>query len=157
MHTMSQLLAEIGPFHWLAISAVLIGVEMILPTQYLMWPGISAGVVGLLGFVVDLPLVVEIGLFAAFSAALVVAAHFYFPGAVGNASWLLNKRMDQLVGKVAIVREDFVHGQGAVTLGDSRWAAQSEDGSDLPSGTKVVVLSTESTLLKVKRFTDPRQ
>jgi membrane protein implicated in regulation of membrane protease activity len=49
------------------------------------------------------------------------------------------------------VAEDFHHGQGAVTVGDTRWAAQSVDGTDYAAGTKVEIVAAESTLLKVKR------
>jgi membrane protein implicated in regulation of membrane protease activity len=59
--------------------------------------------------------------------------------------------MDHIVGKFATVAEDFRHGEGAVTVGDTRWAAQSVDGSDLTAGTRVEVVAAESTLLKVKR------
>jgi hypothetical protein len=157
MGDLASLIADVGPFHWLGLAVVLIGIEMIMPTQYLMWPGIAAAVVGLLGFVFQLPLTVEIGVFGVLSAGLVAAAHYWFPGVSTHAPSRLNQRADQLVGKPAVVQDAFVNGQGAVTLGDTRWAAQSDDGSDLPAGARVTILSADSTMLIVKRLSDPRQ
>jgi membrane protein implicated in regulation of membrane protease activity len=59
--------------------------------------------------------------------------------------------MDQLVGRTATVAEDFHNGQGSVTVGDTRWSAQSVDGADFAAGTRVEIVAAESTLLKVKR------
>jgi membrane protein implicated in regulation of membrane protease activity len=108
-------------------------------------------VVGLLSFVLDLSLPAETGIFGVLSVALVAAAHYWFPGAAASSHSRLNQRTDQLVGKAAVVQDMFVNGQGAVTLGDTRWSAQSNDGSDLPAGTRVTVVSAESTLLIVRR------
>jgi hypothetical protein len=143
-------LVTIGPYHWLALAAVLIGIEMIMPTQFLIWPGIAAFVTGLLAFASDVAWTTQLGVFAVLSAIL-VGVSFYLPKQkLGDVS-ALNQRMDHIVGKFATVAEDFRNGEGAVTVGDTRWAAQSVDGSDLTSGTRVEVVAAESTLLKVKR------
>ena len=144
-------LLDVGPFHWLALAAVLIGIEMIMPTQYLIWPGIAAAVVGLMAFAFDVDWTVQLGVFAVLSIGLVVASHYYLPKPALSDRSTLNQRTDQLVGRVATVAEDFYHGQGAVTLGDTRWSAEAADGSDFAAGTKVKVVAAESTLLKVAR------
>ena len=143
-------LVTIGPYHWLALSAVLIGIEMIMPTQFLIWPGIAAFVTGLLAFTGDVAWTTQIGVFSLLSAIL-VGASFYLPKQkLGDVS-ALNQRTDHIVGKFATVSEDFRHGEGAVTVGDTRWSAQSIDGSDFAAGTRVEIVAAESTLLKVKR------
>jgi membrane protein implicated in regulation of membrane protease activity len=151
MENLSDVLLNIGPYHWLTLAALLIGIEMIMPTQYLIWPGIAAAVVGLLSFAVDLSTSVEIGIFAALSAVLVGVSHFYMPKAAARVGSGLNQRTDQLVGRTAVVAEDFQHGAGPVTVGDSRWSAQAADGESYVTGTAVQIVSAESTLLKVKR------
>ncbi len=151
MENLNALLFDVGPYHWLALAALLIAIEMIMPTQYLIWPGIAAGVIGILTFAIDLPVVVEIGLFAALSAALVAASHYYLPKPSPSTSTTLNQRTDQMVGRLAIVAVDFQNGQGAVTVGDTRWSAQAVDNGDYPVGTQVEIVAAESTLLRVKR------
>ncbi len=150
MEVITQLLFDVGPYHWLALAALLIAIEMIMPTQYLMWPGVAAAVVGLAGFVLDLPLAGEVGLFAVMSAGLVVISNRLLPASTGPVAGSLNQRMDQLVGRPAVVLEDFQHGAGPVTIGDTRWSAQAEGGGDLKAGTRVTVVSADSTLLTVK-------
>jgi inner membrane protein len=151
MENLASLVMDVGPFHWLALAAVLIGLEMVMPTQYLIWPGIAAAVVGLLASLVDFGWMVEVSVFGVLSAALVAASQ-YWPKVESEASASsLNQRTDQMIGRTATVAEDFHHGQGAVTVGDGRWSAQAVDGSDLPAGTRVEIVSADSTLLKVKR------
>ncbi len=152
METLSDVLLNIGPYHWLTLAALLIGVEMIMPTQYLIWPGIAAAVVGFLSFAAEVPTVVQIGIFAALSAVLVAASHYYMPKTAVRAGSGLNQRTDQLVGRTAVVAEDFQHGAGPVTVGDSRWSAQALDGKSYGAGTAVQIVSAESTLLMVKQI-----
>lgn len=143
-------LLEIGPYHWLALAAILIGIEMVMPTQYLIWPGVAAFVTGMLAAFVDIGWTGQLAVFAVLSAILVVASHYLPKQPLGDVS-SLNQRTDQLIGRLATVAEDFRHGEGAVTVGDTRWQARSVDGSDLAAGTRVEVVAAESTLLKVKR------
>ena len=150
MEDFGALLLDIGPYHWLALAAILIGIEMVMPTQYLIWPGIAAAVTGVLAFIASLDWTAQLAFFAVLSVVLVVASH-YLPALPQGDVSALNQRTDQLVGKVATVAEDFYHGQGAVTVGDTRWSAQSVDGADYAAGTKVEIVAAESTLLKVKR------
>jgi hypothetical protein len=149
MESVGAWLVDVGPYHWLALAAVLIGLEMVMPTQYLIWPGIAAVVTGALAFAVT-DWVLQVAIFAVLSIVLVVAAH-YMPKTALGPIIALNQRADQLVGRTATVAEDFRNGQGAVTVGDTRWSAQSVDGSDLVAGTRVEIVAAESTLLKVKR------
>lgn len=150
MENLGALLLDVGPYHWLALAALLIGIEMVLPTQYLIWPGIAAVVTGLAAFFITGDWTIQLAIFAVLSVALVVASHYMPKEALGPIA-ALNQRTDQLVGRTATVAEDFHNGQGAVTVGDTRWSAIAVDGSDLAAGTKVEIVAAESTLLKVKR------
>jgi membrane protein implicated in regulation of membrane protease activity len=150
MDSLAVLIFTLGPFHWLALSAALIGIEMMLPTQYLIWPGIAAAAVGLLTFVIAPDWPIQVAVFGALSAILAVASH-RLPSLERAQGSPLNQRTDQLVGSRAVVAGDFQHGRGAVTVGDTSWPAQSVDGKDYPAGTDVEIVATESTLLKVRR------
>ena len=140
-----------GPYHWMALAAVLIGIEMVMPTQYLIWPGIAALITGVLALVVPVASLTQIGVFAVLSTALLVGSHYLMPKRLAGNAGGLNERMDQMVGRFATVAEDFRHGEGAVHLGDTRWSARAVDGSDLTAGTRVEIVAAESTLLKVKK------
>jgi membrane protein implicated in regulation of membrane protease activity len=157
METFMQAVLDIGPYHWLALAALLIAIEMVMPTQYLMWPALAAAFVGVVGFLVDIPLAGEVTVFSVLAVGLTVVSHRLFPPEQGDVTRLLNQRMDQLVGQTAMVAGDFQGGAGGVMLGDTRWAARSVDGSDLREGMRVVVAHAESTLLVVKPVSAPTQ
>jgi membrane protein implicated in regulation of membrane protease activity len=155
METALQVLLDIGPYHWLALAALLVAIEMVMPTQYLIWPAVAAAAIGLLSFLVDLPLVGEIAVFAVLSAGLTMLADRLFPSAVADEKRMLNQRGDQMVGQLAVVADDFAGGAGGVVFGDTRWAARSADGSDLAAATRVVIVQAEGTLLVVRPATSP--
>jgi inner membrane protein len=152
MDIFADWLLNVGPFHWLALAALLIGIEMVMPTQYLIWPGIAAAVTGFAASVIVLGWPAQVGIFAVLSIVLVAASH-YWPKAAALTGGMesLNQRTDQMIGRTATVAEDFHNGHGSVTVGDTRWSAHSIDGSDFAAGTKVEIVSAESTLLKVKK------
>lgn len=150
MEMLGTWLLDVGPYHWLALAAILIGLEMVMPTQYLVWPGIAAIATGLTAFVASIDWTVQLTIFAALSIILVVASH-YMPRPAAATATTLNQRTDLIIGRTAIVAEDFQNGEGAVTVGDTRWSARSIDGDDYTAGTRVEVTAAESTLLKVKK------
>jgi membrane protein implicated in regulation of membrane protease activity len=61
----------------------------------------------------------------------------------------LNRRAEQLVGRVATVEETMVHGQGRVRVGDTVWTAQ---GCDAPTGAPVRVTAAQGAVLIVRRI-----
>ncbi len=152
MDMFAHWILDVGPYHWLALAALLIGLEMVMPTQYLIWPGIAAAVTGLVAALVVIGWPGQIAIFGVLSIVLVVGSH-YLPqaAALTGGAATLNQRTDQMIGRTATVAEDFHNGHGSVTVGDTRWSAHSVDGSDFAAGTKVEIVSAESTLLKVKR------
>ena len=152
-----SLLLDVGPYHWLALAALLIAIEMVMPTQYLMWPSLAAAFVGLVAFAADMSLVVEVVFFSVLSVGLTVVSGRLFPRNGADGGGMLNQRMEQLVGQTALVADDFQAGAGGVMLGDTRWAARSIDGSDLKAGARVGVAYAESTLLVVKPISGPTQ
>lgn len=155
METVLQTLLDVGPYHWLALAALLVAIEMVMPTQYLIWPAVAAAVVGLLSFLIEIPVVGEIAVFAVLSAGLTMLADRLFPSGVADEKRTLNQRGDQMVGQMAVVADDFAGGAGGVVVGDTRWAARSVDGSDLVAGTRVVVVQADGTLLLVRPATSP--
>lgn len=138
-------------WHWIALGLALALVEMVLPTNVLLWFGIAGVVTGLIVAVVDIGAAWQLVLFA------VLAFVSYFP-----VRWAarrvrdgddapddtLNRRGRSAIGHHVTVIEAIEDGYGAVKVGDSRWRASSE--TDVPVGAKVEVLDVEGTTLKVK-------
>jgi membrane protein implicated in regulation of membrane protease activity len=61
----------------------------------------------------------------------------------------LNRRGDQLVGRVLVVEEAIEGGRGKVRVGDTLWPAE---GPDTPAGIEVRVTAARATILMVERL-----
>ena len=60
----------------------------------------------------------------------------------------LNRRGEQLVGLIVVVEDAIEHGRGRVRVGDTLWSVE---GTDMPAGAKVRIVSARGTLLCVER------
>ena len=58
----------------------------------------------------------------------------------------LNRRADQLIGRVLVLEEAIEGGRGKVRAGDTVWPVE---GPDLPAGREVRVIAAKATLLVV--------
>jgi membrane protein implicated in regulation of membrane protease activity len=152
LHNTFAALGPVEPWHWWALGAILIVLEMVTPTFYFMWPGIAAVVTGLVLILVpDLAIEAQLLLFAVLSVAATVAWKRYAP-----RDWLsapphptLNQRSAQYVGRRGKAA-DFSNGRGAVFLDDTRWSAVSADGSDPANGETVEIVGFDGAVLRVK-------
>lgn len=64
----------------------------------------------------------------------------------------VKSNIDSIIGRTAIVSVDIeANGFGRVKLDGDDWKAQSEDGSAIGKGTKVIIISNESIILTVKQ------
>ena len=59
----------------------------------------------------------------------------------------LNRRADQLAGRIGVVAETIEGGRGKIRLGDTLWAAE---GPDLPAGAAVRIAGSNATILIVE-------
>ena len=135
---------------WLAIGVLLLAVEAMFSTEWLLWPAVSAGVVAVLtavGFQPGLP--AEVAIFA----VLTVIATILSRRLVSKANPPgpdVNDRNTRLVGQRARVVEAFVGGRGRVFVSGAEWLAEIE-GDAPPAGQDVVVDKVDGSLLKVRR------
>jgi membrane protein implicated in regulation of membrane protease activity len=137
---------------WWALGALLLAIEMASTTQYLLWPGISALLVGVLKFAVP-PLDGRLAVFL-FAVTSVLATILW-----RRSSWSrsdrathhnLNDRSAQYVGRVVKCEENFVNGRGPVRVDDTRWAASVIDGSAPAKGDMLTVEGADGAELKVR-------
>lgn len=140
-------------WHWFALGAGLLILEIFTPTFYLIWPGIAAVVVGLLLLVVpDLDWEVSLTVFGAISLVSIVLWHSVFrqarTGEVERSA--LNQRARRYVGRKVIVAEAFRGGSGPILVDDTRWQAISETGSNFDSGSLVEIVGTDGAVFRVR-------
>jgi membrane protein implicated in regulation of membrane protease activity len=134
-------------WHWIIAGLVLIGIELIiLPGAFFLWVGLAALIVGALAWLTPLSLVTQLLVFSPLALLITWAGKSITRKNIQSDAPLLNKRQEQLVGRVIILSSPIVAGQAQVTLGDSVWSVR---GPDLPAGRKVVVVAVEGNALIV--------
>ncbi|MDP6516333.1 MAG: NfeD family protein [Alphaproteobacteria bacterium] len=144
-------------WHWWAFAVALIGIEAFAPSTFLIWPAVSAVVVGI-------ALAVEPGLdwryqILAFAVLAVISNTGWF-------FWLrrhptesdkpaLNLRGASYIGRRVTVEEAFADGRGRLRLDDSWWIAQSEDSATIEAGVVVEIIGADGTTLTVRAHPPP--
>ena len=125
------------PWFWLIAGLALCGAEMFAPGVFLLWIGLAAIGVGLLLFAIPMNLAWTLIVFAALSvAAVFVGRRFYGALSQTEGDATLNRRADQLVGRVVFLETPIVNEEGTARVNDTIWRVR---GADLPAGARVRV------------------
>jgi len=142
-------MAALPYWAWLTIGLLLAAGEMVATQFVLIWFGVAALVVGLASwFFPGLDLVGQLVAFAVLTVLLLVPAQRLRRRrrrAVGGGD--INDRLAQQVGRVAMLHEPIVEGEGCIFIGDTLWRVE---GPDLPAGKRVRVVSFRGTALLVE-------
>ncbi|MCB1418291.1 MAG: NfeD family protein [Notoacmeibacter sp.] len=147
-----RIVSELGPWNWMVLGLILLGFEILVPGIFLLWIGIAALIVGTLSLMlwdtavwswqVQMVLFVILSLVSAWLGKRVMDRH-----TTDSDEPLLNQRAAQLVGRTATLEEPVENGHGRVRIGDTMWRVT---GSDMPSGTRVRVISAEANVLGIE-------
>lgn len=134
---------------WAAIALVLIAAETFIPGAFLLWMGIAAAIVWLVVLVAPgLGLLAQVVLFAALSVVAVLAYLKWGRGRERPSDRpLLNRRAEQLVGRVVALDRAIEGGRGRVKLDDSYWVVS---GPELEAGVRVRVIGANGMVLEVR-------
>jgi hypothetical protein len=134
---------------WLIGGVLLLIAEVIAPGFFLIFIGSAGIATGLLSLALDLPLVLQLGLFAAltFLAVRVGGRRFYASRYDYTSDPYLNDRARRLLGRVVVVVQPIDSHGGRVRVGDSEWSAR---GSPAGVGDRVRIVDVEGNCLKVE-------
>lgn len=144
-----QLLESMDGSRWLILGAVLLVLEVITNTTYVLWVAAAALIVGLLAFILPIGWPIQFALFFALSLMLLVAGHKYFrPNMMDQEDSGLNDRAKSMIGMRVKAAADFETGQGRVQVGDTQWRATMEHGN-ASAGDELKVASVKGTTLIV--------
>ena len=141
------------PWHWWTLAAIFIAIEIVATSFYLLWPGIAAALVGcLLWLFPELAFSTQIIVFSVVSVVSTFLWKRYMPHteAEASVSSTLNQRSAQYVGRHCRALDDFTGGRGSVQIDDTRWQAQTADGSNPVAGTELQVGAADGTTLIVQ-------
>jgi membrane protein implicated in regulation of membrane protease activity len=144
------------PYLWLALGAVLIGIEVMLGSTWLIWPAISAALVGLGAFAVPYTdWRVQLVLFALLAVATTFIWQRWFRGVRAPTDRpQLNRRTEALVGRRGPLGADGLH------LDDTIWRVRDADGGELPATpaggrVEVEVIGADGPVLLVRPVLSP--
>lgn len=146
---MAGLFVGLGSWAWIVLGLLLMGAELLAPGIYLLWIGVAAIVTGAVDSMLGLSWQASTLLFALLCIASVIGARQMIGGRTRNETDapFLNRRADELVGKVFTLEEPIVAGQGRVHVGDSVWRVT---GDDRLAGAKVKVVRVDGATLVVE-------
>lgn len=134
---MDNLFADVVFWHWWAIAAVLLTVEIVAPSTFFMWMSMAAAVTGLFLLAFDMSWQVQILMFSGLSILSIISGKLYLKrNPIQSDEPKLNRRGEQHIGKTYTLEKAIENGVGKVRVGDSLWRVE---GEDMPAGEKVTV------------------
>ncbi|GMQ75627.1 MAG: NfeD family protein [Gammaproteobacteria bacterium] len=144
---MSQFLEGMEFWHWLVLGVALAIVEVFAPGVFFLWLGISAGIVGVvLWLVPGLDWEYQLLSFAVLSVASVVIVRRYLTAhPLESDEPNLNLRGHQYVGRTFTLEQPVVNGQGKIQVDDSTWKISC---ADCDAGTKVTIDGVDGVVLR---------
>lgn len=149
---MTELIGKLLFWHWWIAGLILLGVELLVPGEFFLWMGISAGLVGgVLLIAPDLGWEFQLVLFGMFSVVSIVGWRFYQSRYQPQSDQpMLNRRGRQYVGQTFVLDKDMPLGRGTINVDDTTWRAVCDAGDDLSAGSLVKVVGIDGTTLKVE-------
>ena len=139
------------PWHWLTFAVVLIVIEMMIGTFFLLWVGFAATATALILWMIGISWQIQFVVFFILSIVSIIAWKYYKKNNPDIDSMPnLNKRGHQLVGRTFALSHPIVNGVGKINANDSTWKVEGKE--DLPIGEKVKVTDITGTILKVEKI-----
>jgi membrane protein implicated in regulation of membrane protease activity len=134
---------------WAAVALLLFAAEALAPGAFMLWMGFAATVVFVAVWVVPgIPILIQAVAFGVLSFISVQVYRTWFRrGERPSDRPLLNRRAEQLVGRVVILDQAIGGGRGRAKIDDAFWVV---DGPDLPAGSAVRIVAVDGMTLKVQ-------
>lgn len=149
-----SLIQALGPWTWVAVGLLILGIEIMVPSTFLLWPGLSALVVGLITLIIGneaaiWPWQAQVLVFLILSVMIAVIGKRIMKNKDYNKSENpnLNERGAQLIGQTAILADPIANGMGRIKIGDTTWRVK---GDDAKAGAKVTVVDYDAGTLIVE-------
>jgi inner membrane protein len=134
---------------WAAVALLLFAAEALAPGAFMLWMGFAATALFVAVWVVPgIPLLVQAVAFVVLSFVSVQVYRTWFRGKERQSDKpLLNRRAEQMVGRVVPLEQAIVGGRGRVKIDDAFWVVA---GPELPEGSEVRVVAVDGMTLKVQ-------
>lgn len=143
-----ETIVALGAWSWVILAAILFVLELLAPGIFFVWFGLAAAVTGLIMFRYDIGWQWQLIWFCGLSLASVLLANKYLrKHPLESEQPLLNERAAQLIGHSFDLVDPIVNGRGSIRSGDTIWRVE---GPELPAGTRIKVVGTDGSVLRVE-------
>jgi len=145
---MMDALFPLSHWTWWVAGVLLVMLEVVLPGTFLLWLGVSAGVVGVMVyFAPDLSPAIQFTLFAALALAAIFLSRRYLQKHRTAEQAALSARGAHYIGRVVTVEDAIDGGAGKVRVEDTVWRAQ---GADAAAGARVKITGITGATFQVE-------
>ena len=144
---------DVSVWHWLALAVVLVVIEIVAPTTFLLGPAAAAVLLGLaVAIDSDLDWRWQVLVYAVLAVIFTVIAQRLLRQRKGapEPSAALNQRSQSYVGRRFHLDEALPDGRGRMKVDDTWWQVTAQNGASLAAGTPVEVTGFDGAVLTVK-------
>ncbi|MHB1949235.1 MAG: NfeD family protein [Gammaproteobacteria bacterium] len=146
---MHNLLHQLIFWYWFGLAAILLILELLTGSGFLLGIGVSAAIVGCVLYIFPIlsPVAQLLG-FAILAVLSTVSWRSYLkknPARTDRPT--LNRRGAQYVGRVFTLDKPVVNGIGVVHIDDTMWRLHC---ADLPAGSRIVITGVDGVILLAK-------
>ena len=140
---------EVVFWHWWAVGAFLLIVELLAPGIFFMWMAEAAVVTGVLLLIFPaLSWEHQLISFSLLSVVSIAVFRKYLrKHPIVSDQPLLNQRTAQYIGRVVTLEEPIINGQGRIRVDDSLWKIHGEDAL---TGQRVKIVAADGVVLRVE-------
>ncbi|MBB6367983.1 MULTISPECIES: NfeD family protein [Xanthomonas] len=134
---------------WGALTLLLFAAESLAPGAFMLWMGFAAAAVFLAVLVFpDISLLLQVGAFVVLSFVSIQVYRTWFRNRGRTSDQpLLNRRAEQLIGRVVTLDQPIHGGRGRAKVDDAFWVV---GGPDLPAGSTVRIVGVDGMTLLVQ-------
>lgn len=126
---------------WMGVGAILLAIEVMTGSGWLLWPAACAAVVGLITLTgIDLGIGGSIAVFAVLTIISSLTARRFAPGFSRNDGDDINDRAGGLAGQTGVAASAFANGDGRILVNGAEWAARLQNGGEASAGAKLTVV-----------------
>ena len=135
---------------WAALAVVLFAAEALAPGAFMLWMGFAAAALFVAVWAFDgFSVLMQVVLFVVLSFVSIQVYRTWFRKRARQSDQpLLNRRAEQLIGRVVPLDQAIVNGNGRAKIDDAFWVVA---GPDLPMGSQVRVVAVDGMKLKVQQ------
>jgi hypothetical protein len=151
MHELIDLYAAHALWAWLALGGLLLAIEVMTGSGWLLWPACSAVAVAFAAAYGGLSPGEAVLVFALLTISSVLLARRYLPKSLlRRADNDINDAVGRLVGYQGRVVVGFQDRSGRVFVDGKEWAAEADDATALKAGARIEVTGVAGARLKVR-------